>query len=77
MEILNQIRKSQLSKQGQTNPTGVFEGVPSNVAAVQRSANGIPRAATVISPLVNPIDVTFNSKQQPTYLDYLKTSNKL
>jgi hypothetical protein len=76
MDILNQIENSQLSKQGKTNTTGIFEGTPVNVAAVTRGGS-TPRASAVIPVAVNPIDVTFNAKPQPTYLDYLKTTNKL
>lgn len=76
MNLINQIKDSQLSKQGKTNPSGVFEGTPANVAAVVRGGS-VPRASAVIPAIQNPIDVTFNSKPQPTYLDYLKTVNKL
>jgi hypothetical protein len=75
MAILSQIKKSQLSKQGRTNTTGVFEGTPQNVAAVLRGSS-VPLASSVIPPIQNPIDVTYNAKPQPTYLDYLKTANK-
>lgn len=77
MTILDQIKGSQLSKQGKTNPTGQFEGTPANVAAVVQSEGYIPRASTVIPPIQNPIDVTYNAKPQPTYLDYLKASKKI
>lgn len=75
MAILSQIKKSQLSKQGRTNPTGVFEGTPQNVATVLRGSS-VPLASSVVPPIQNPIDVTYNAKPQPTYLDYLKTANK-
>ena len=75
MAILNQIKKSQLSKQGRTNPSGVFEGVPQNVATVLRGSS-VPLASSVIPPIQDPIDVTYNAKPQPTYLEYLKTANK-
>ena len=75
--ILGQIKKSQLSKKGQTNPTGKFEGTPENVAAVARSATYIPRATTVIPPIQNPIDATYDNGVQPTYLDFLRSSKKI
>ena len=75
MSLLNQIKKSQLSKQGQTNPTGMFEGTPQNVAAVLRGSS-VPLADSVIPPIQAPIDVTYGAKPQPTYLDYLKAANK-
>ena len=75
MSIIKQIKDSQLSKQGRTNPSGVFEGTPANVAAVTRGGN-VPRASAVIPVIQNPLDVTFNAKPQSTYLDYLKTTNK-
>lgn len=75
MALLGQIKKSQLSKQGRTNPTGQFEGTPANVAAVLRGSS-VPLASSVIPPIQNPIDVTYNAKPQPTYLDYLQSSNK-
>jgi hypothetical protein len=76
MSILSQIKKSNLSKQGQTNPSGIFEGTPENVAAVLRGQS-VPLADSVIPPNQNPIDITYGAKPQPTYLDYLKTSNKI
>ena len=76
MSVLNQIKNSQLSKQGRTNPTGQFEGTPQNVATVIRGSS-VPLASSVIPPIQNPIDVTYDSKVQPTYLDYLKASNKI
>ena len=76
MTPLEQLEKSQLSKQGRTNPSGIFEGTPANVGAVVRGGS-IPRTSAVIPVVQNPIDVTFNSKPQPTYLDYLKTVNKV
>ena len=76
MSVVNKIKDSQLSKQGQTNPSGIFEGTPANVAAVVRGGS-VPRASAVVPVAQNPIDVTFNSRPQPTYLDYLKSVNKL
>lgn len=73
MPILEQIKGSKLSKQGRTNPTGVFEGVPNNVALVRRGVQS-PTASPVIPAILNPVDVTFNALQEPTYLDYLKSS---
>jgi len=75
MALLGQVKKSQLSKQGQTNPSGVFEGVPSNVTTVLRGQS-VPLASSFVPVIQNPIDVTYGAKPQPTYLDYLKTSNK-
>jgi hypothetical protein len=76
MSILGQIRKSQLSKQGKTNPTGQFEGTPQNVATVVRGSS-VPLASSVVPPIQNPIDVTYDAAPQPTYLDYLKAANKI
>lgn len=73
--IQGQIQQSQLSKQGKTNPSGIFEGVPQNVAASIRGSS-VPLASSVIPVSQNPIDVTYGAKPQPTYLDYLKTVNK-
>lgn len=75
MSILNQIRKSELSKKGLTNPTGQFEGTPANVAAVLRGGN-VPRASAVVPPIELPLDTTFNAAPQPTYLDYLQATTK-
>ena len=75
MAILSQIKKSQLSKQGRTNPTGQFEGTPQNVTTVLRGSS-VPLASSVIPVSQNPIDVTYGAKPQPTYLDFLKASNK-
>jgi hypothetical protein len=75
MAIIQQIKKSQLSKQGRTNPTGIFEGTPQNVTTVLRGSS-IPLASSVIPVSQNPIDVTYGAKPQPTYLDFLKASNK-
>lgn len=75
MALLGQIKKSQLSKQGKTNPTGQFEGVPENVATVVRGSS-VPLADSVIPSSQAPIDVVYGVKPQPTYLDYLKSSNK-
>ena len=73
MSILSQIEKSNLSKQGRTNPTGVFEGTPANVASVVRGAK-VPITSPAIPPIQNPTDVTFNGLSEPTYLDYLRSS---
>jgi hypothetical protein len=75
MSVLNQIKDSQLSKQGRTSTTGQFEGTPQNVATVLRGSS-VPLASSVIPVSQNPIDVTYGAKPQPTYLDYLKASNK-
>ena len=75
MSLLSQIKNSQLSKQGRTNPTGQFEGTPQNVTTVSRGSS-VPLASSVIPVSQNPIDVTYGAKPQPTYLDFLKASNK-
>jgi hypothetical protein len=76
MSALNQIKNSQLSKQGRTNPTGQFEGTPQNVATVIRGSS-VPLGDSAIPAYQAPIDVTYNAKPQPTYLDFLKASNKI
>ena len=73
--MLGQIKKSQYSKQGRTNPTGKFEGIPQNVATVLRGSS-VPLASSIIPPIQDPVDVTYGAKPQPTYLEYLKASNK-
>jgi len=73
MDLLDQIQQSQLSKQGRTNPSGIFEGVPSNVTATVKNGS-IPRASSVVPVSENPIDVTYGAKPQPTYLDFIKSS---
>lgn len=75
MSVLNQIKDSQFSKQGRTSTTGQFEGTPQNVTTVLRGSS-VPLASSVIPVSQNPIDVTYGAKPQPTYLDYLKASNK-
>jgi hypothetical protein len=75
MSVLNQIKDSQLSKQGRTSTTGQFEGTPQNVTTVLRGSS-VPLASSVIPVSQNPIDVTYGAKPQPTYLDFLKASNK-
>jgi len=75
MSLLNQIKDSQLSKQGLTNPTGIFEGTPQNVAILQRGYS-VPNKSTVIPPYQSPIDQTFNSRIAPTYIDYLKSAKR-
>lgn len=75
-DLLGQIPNSKLSKRGKTNPTGKFEGVPQNVAAVIRGYS-VPNRSEVIPPILDPIDITFNSMPQPTYLNYLKAANQI
>jgi hypothetical protein len=75
MALLNQIKESQLSKQGKTNPTGVFEGTPQNVAIVERGYS-VPNASAVINPALSPIDVTFNLRDTQTYLGFLKSTKR-
>lgn len=76
MTILDQVYKSQLSKHGQTNPSGIWEGTPSNAAAVV-NGQSIPSTSpdpSVNQALVNPL---YGSQQsQQTYLDYLKAANQ-
>jgi len=76
MSLLGQIKKSNLSKQGQTNPSGVFEGTPQNVTTVLRGSS-VPLADSIIPSSQAPIDVVYGAKPQPTYLDYLQASNKI
>ena len=73
MEILDQIIGSKLSKQGRTNPSGIFEGTPSNVSVVIRGFT-VPQTSAEAPPIQDPIDVTFNAAPQKTYLGYLKES---
>jgi len=73
--IQTQIIGSQFSKHGKTSETGIFEGIPQNVAASIRGSS-VPLASSVLPVSQNPIDVTYGAKPQPTYLDYLKTVNK-
>ena len=73
MSILAQIQGSNLSKKGRTNPSGIFEGMPANVADVVRDAKS-PITSPAIQPIQNPTDVTFNSVSEPTYLDFLRSS---
>lgn len=73
MSIINQITKSNLSKQGKKTTTGVFEGTPQNVALVRRGVS-YPTATAVIPASVNPIDASFNAVNQGTYLDFLRSS---
>ena len=75
MSLINQIKNSQFSKQGGTNPTGVFEGTPQNAAIVQRGYS-VPDKSVVLPVTQNPIDVTFNSRRAPTYLEFLQSAKK-
>lgn len=75
MSVLNQIKDSKLSKQGKTNPTGQFEGTPSNVGIVERGTS-VPINSPAIPPILNPVDVVYESLPQPTYLDYMRAANK-
>lgn len=75
MPTLEQIQKSNLSKKGQTSLTGQFEGTPANVAAVVRGSS-VPITSPAIPPIQNPIDVTYESRPQPTYLTFLQSVNK-
>ena len=58
-----------------TNPTGIFEAVPQNVATVVRGYS-VPQKSAQVPPIEQPVDVTFNHAPQPTYLDYLKAYNE-
>ena len=51
----------------------MFEGTPQNVTTVARGTQ-VPVTSPAILPIQNPIDVTFNSVAQPTYLDFLRSS---
>lgn len=73
MDILKQVVDSKLSKQGKTNPSGIFEGTPSNVGAVVRGFT-VPQTSTEAPPFQDPIDITFNAAPQQTYLNYIKES---
>jgi hypothetical protein len=75
MAIIEQIKGSNLSKKGKTNPSGVFEGVPSNVAAVVRGSS-VPLSSPAIAPIQDPLDATYDALPQPTYLNYIKAANK-
>jgi len=75
-DLIDQVFTSKLSKRGKTNPTGKFEGVPQNVAAVIRGYS-VPDRSEIIPPILDPIDITFNSLPQPTYLNYLKAANRI
>jgi hypothetical protein len=75
MALLGQIKNSQLSKQGRTTTTGVFEGTPQNVAIVQRGYS-VPDAAIVIAPSQLPIDYVSNLRDTKTYLEYLKSAKR-
>ena len=76
MDIVDQILGSQLSKQARTNPTGIFEGTPANVAGTVRQGVNVP-VSVQPPPIQRPIDVTFNNISGTTYLEYLKNSNRL
>jgi hypothetical protein len=75
MALLGQIKNSQLSKQGRTTTTGVFEGTPQNVAIVQRGYS-VPDSSIVLPPNQLPIDYVSNLRNTTTYLDYLKSAKK-
>jgi hypothetical protein len=75
MSVLQQIKRSNLSKQGKTNPSGIFEGTPANVAAVLRGSS-VPITSPAIPPIQNPIDVVYEARPQPTYLEFLQAANK-
>jgi hypothetical protein len=75
MALLDQIKKSQLSKQGRTTTTGIFEGTPENVAVVQRGYS-VPDASIVVPPSQLPIDYVSNLRDTATYLDYLKSAKR-
>lgn len=75
MALIEQIKKSQLSKQGKTTTTGVFEGTPENVVAVERGYT-VPNATAVVSIRQLPIDSVNNLRDTQTYLDYLKSAKR-
>jgi hypothetical protein len=72
MSLIQQVKKSQLSKQGRTTTTGIFEGTPENVVIVQRGYS-VPNASIAIPPNQLPIDYVSNLRNTETYLDYLKS----
>lgn len=74
--MLAQIKGSKLSKKGRTTLTGVFEGVPANVAATIRG-QAKPLGSSIAPVSQNPVDVTYGALSEPTYLSYLKTVNKI
>lgn len=73
--MLDQVIQSKLSKQGRTNPTGIFEGTPTNAAIVIEGGT-TPRVSTAVPAIENPIDVVYGTSPQPTYLDYMRTTNR-
>ena len=75
MALIEQIKKSQLSKQGRTTTTGVFEGTPENVVSVERGYT-VPNASIVIPASQLPIDFVSNLRNTATYLDYLKSAKR-
>lgn len=75
MALIDQIKKSQFSKQGRTTTTGVFEGTPENVVNVERGYS-VPNASIVIPPSQLPIDFVSNLRDTQTYLDYLKSGKR-
>lgn len=73
MAITEQIYNSNLSKKGQKNPTGTFEGTPTNVALVRKGLTN-PTPSSIIPPAINPVDATFNGLANQTYLEFLRSS---
>ena len=75
MALLDQIKISQLSKQGKTTTTGVFEGTPENVTIVERGYS-VPNASIALPPTQLPIDYVSNLRDTMTYLEYLKSGKR-
>jgi hypothetical protein len=69
--ILNQIRRSNLSKQGSTSTTGVFESKPENEINKERGFTTPSKNPDRVSP---PPDVFFRNPNTVTYLDTIQTA---
>lgn len=76
MDILTQLEASILSRKGQKNTTGRFEGTPSNVALLRQGVT-TPQPSQFIPPSQNPVDVVSNTLNNTTYLEYLQSSNRV
>lgn len=72
--ILNQIRKSTLSKHGQTSTTGIFESQPENEINNQR---GFTTPSTNPVQVPRPIDLLYKDSNTMTYLDSLKIAKQI
>lgn len=76
MDILTQLEASVLSRKGQKNTTGKFEGTPSNVALVRQGVT-TPQPSQAIPAIQNPVDVVSNTLSNTTYLEYLQSAKRL